>query len=102
MYQCLLSLLLLPCLSPHPAPQAEDSYNDDYYGDYDAQAAATPTSDTGLLDLLRTGSSVAQGIFALLGEKVKLVNTLLADQSTPKEILLARLTAYIQISTGSA
>jgi len=82
-YQCLLSLLLLPSLTPHPAPQApetEDVYNDDYYGDYDAEAAATPTSETGLVDLLRTGSSVAQGIFALLGEKVKFVNTLLADQ----------------------
>ena len=39
-----------------------------------------PARDTGLVDLLRTGSSVAQGIFALLGEKVKFVNTLLADQ----------------------
>merc|ERR1711872_51261 len=79
---CLLSLLLLPLHSPHPFPQVsdlDDAYPDEYYGDYDAEAPSPP-SDAGIVDLLRTGTSVAQDLLGLLGEKVKFVNTLLADQ----------------------
>jgi len=73
--QCLVPAFLLlhtPSTSCHPAPQTQepDQAYDDYYGDYDVDSkAATPTGDNGLLDLLKTGSSLAQGILALLGEK---------------------------------
>jgi len=55
---------------------------EDDYGDYDeASKADTPkVKDNGLVKLLEAGGSLAQGLLALLGEKVKFVNNVLADQ----------------------
>jgi len=82
-------VLLLPSLVPaQPVPQSadvEDVYDDSDYGDYDADSQAV-TPAPGLADLLRTGSGLAQGILALLGEKVKFVNTLLADQELRERV----------------
>ena len=68
----------------HPAPQTEDisddSYDDDYYGDYDAEAASKATAQGGLEDILRLGAGLAEGLLTLLGEKVKIINGLLADK----------------------
>jgi len=74
-----VSLLVLfsSLISGLPAPQSSETSNlnpsssfDDYYGDYDENSkASTPTSDNGLGDLLKAGSSFAQGFLALLGAK---------------------------------
>jgi len=59
-----------------------DTVVEDDYGDYDeASKADTPkVKDNGLVKLLEAGGSLAQGLLALLGEKVKFVNNVLADQ----------------------
>ena len=84
-----LSFVLISSL---PAPQtsetAETSDNSnsdlddlDYYGDYDEDSAAiTPSQDNGLGDLLKLGAGLAEGFLALLGEKVKFINGLMADE----------------------
>jgi len=77
-YLVFFSLVLFSSLiSGLPAPQSSETSNlnpsssfDDYYGDYDENSkASTPTSDNGLGDLLKAGSSFAQGFLALLGAK---------------------------------
>ena len=76
-------------ISSLPAPQtsetaeiSESSNSDlDYYGDYDEDSAAiTPSQDNGLGDLLKLGAGLAEGFLALLGEKVKFINGLMADE----------------------
>eukprot|EP00092_Neocalanus_flemingeri_P008729 GFUD01009400.1.p1 GENE.GFUD01009400.1~~GFUD01009400.1.p1 ORF type:complete len:262 (-),score=64.27 GFUD01009400.1:23-808(-) len=76
-------------ISSLPAPQSSEtsslnpSSSFDYgdYGDYNAVSkAATPVRNNDLGDLLRTGSSLAQGFLALLGAKVNFFNTLMSDQ----------------------
>jgi len=70
-------VLFSSLISGLPAPQSSETSNlnpsssfDDYYGDYDENSkASTPTSDNGLGDLLKAGSSFAQGFLALLGAK---------------------------------
>ena len=70
---------------------------DDYYADYDEASkvfsshlrlvqnsslqAATPTgNENGLVDLLKTGTNLAQAFLALLVDKLKFFNLVLADQ----------------------
>jgi hypothetical protein len=70
---------------------------DDYYGDYDEASkvcsscllllqnnplqATTPTgNENGLVDLLKTGTSLAQAFLALLADKLQFFNLVLADQ----------------------
>ena len=84
-----LSFVLISSL---PAPQtsetaeiSDNSNSDlddlDYYGDYDEDSAAiTPSQDNGLGDLLKLGAGLAEGFLALLGEKVKFINGLMADE----------------------
>eukprot|EP00092_Neocalanus_flemingeri_P027440 GFUD01029761.1.p1 GENE.GFUD01029761.1~~GFUD01029761.1.p1 ORF type:complete len:276 (-),score=95.50 GFUD01029761.1:40-867(-) len=99
-YLCLVlsSCSLLSCL---PAPQSsetsetsatssEDAYGDyEDYGDYNENTKAiTDNSTTGdpLGDLFKIGGSLAQGFLALLGEKVKFVNRLLADEDLRQQV----------------
>jgi len=74
----------------HPAPQTEDisddSYDDDYYGDYDAEAASKAPAQGGLEDILRLGAGLAEGLLTLLGEKVKIINGLLADKELRAQV----------------
>ena len=91
-FQVFLTLALSFALAASlPAPQTSDiedkidSFNDDedddYYGDYDeVSAAVTPIEDKALEDLLKLGAGLAEGFLALLGEKVKFINGLLADK----------------------
>jgi len=82
LFSSLISSLPAPQTSETSSLNPSDSF-DDYYGDYDADSkAATPATggNNDLGNLLMAGSSLASGLFALLGEKVKFVNMLLADQ----------------------
>jgi len=68
--------------------ESSDDYSDDY-GDYDETSKAVTdnnTSDNGLEDLLKLGAGLAQGFLALLGEKVKFVNRLMADEELRKQV----------------
>jgi len=97
-YLVFLALSLFFALAASlPAPQTSDledkidSFNDDedddYYGDYDeVSAAVTPTEDKGLEDLLKLGAGLAEGFLALLGEKVKFINGLLADKELRDQV----------------
>jgi len=87
-------VLFSSLISGLPAPQSSETSNlnpsssfDDYYGDYDENSkASTPTSDNGLGDLLKAGSSFAQGFLALLGAKVKFVNLLMSNQELRDQV----------------
>jgi len=74
----------------HPAPQtgdiSDDSYDEDYYGDYDAEAASNTPAQGGLEDILRLGAGLAEGLLTLLGEKVKIINGLLADKELRAQV----------------
>jgi len=80
-------LCLLAVSSSLPAPQSSDDSDGDLYGDdyadYNAETkddGPAPAPDLGAL--LQTGTSLAQNLFSLLGQKVKFLNSVLADQVT--------------------
>ena len=80
--QVLSLSLVLVCSLPVPETEdiSEDSYDDEYYGDYDSEAANATPAQNGLEDILKLGSGLAEGLLTLLGEKVKIINGLLADK----------------------
>jgi len=88
-YWVFLSLSLV-LVHSKPAPQIEeksdDSYDDDYYGDYDAEAASDAPDQGGLEDILRLGAGLAEGLLTLLGEKVKIINGLLSDKDLRAQV----------------
>jgi len=70
--------------STTPAPQAAD-YGDDY-GDYDQESKATPQSSDGLGDILALGASLAEGLMAILANKVAFLSRLLADKELRESV----------------
>jgi len=84
-----VSSLLLILVTPLPAPQTEDLSDDDYedyYGDYDAEAANDTPEQGSLEEILRLGAGLAEGFLTLLGEKVKIINGLLSDKDLRSQV----------------
>merc|ERR1719232_1399408 len=80
-----VSSLLLILVTPLPAPQTED-LSEDYYGDYDAEAANDTPEQGSLEEILRLGAGLAEGFLTLLGEKVKIINGLLSDKDLRSQV----------------
>jgi len=87
-YLVLALSLVLVCSLPVPETEdiSEDSYNDEYYGDYDSEAANATPAKNGLEDILKLGSGLAEGLLALLGEKVKIITGLLGDKNLRAQV----------------